>query len=457
MTFEMMDVQESETYNQGGDNLKNELPDMKEMYQDLYNKLSTLKFESDATTSQMIDVDANLRNSNTEIETLKLHVKQLDKAVTQKLQRNKEIHSKLKAQEAKFMVKLKDQEAEFIAKLKAHEAVFMTKLKAHEAEIFRLKVIIESTNEKLSLIEMGNNGKVVYHKIQEEPFNDIHNLSTFKYVSSTSLRTDPDRADCIIEAPKKQCSIQPKDIEMLTFTDISSIHAQAILHNFCKQVRQAGSTEEECINIACARMEKEIRLYVNGEMEEHNYTTLDDVQSILLKDFVRPTNISDAFQELFQLRYSVDMDPREYVNKFRAKFKSIIKAFPSARSINEETLWKQIIMEDLPQEIKACLQNYVKIGMGESFLIELEKERNFYNKGGYDNVKDEAASKANSLSMRSCNWCQNGNVHVGKKCPRKPQPYSCFDCLMPNMCKGNPGCQEFDASWKSTSPSDNYR
>ena len=41
--------------------------------------------------------------------------------------------------------------------------------------------------------------------------------------------------------------------------------------------------------------------------------------------------------------------------------------------------WRDIIMDSLPRDIKVRLNGYLRGGMAQMFLNELEKERGYYN------------------------------------------------------------------------------
>lgn len=67
-------------------------------------------------------------------------------------------------------------------------------------------------------------------------------------------------------------------------------------------------------------------------------------------------------------------DPKEFVNKFRTRLRTIARAYPQDQ-IPKEEMWKRVMMENVPESIKSRLKIYATDGRGEAFLMELEKER----------------------------------------------------------------------------------
>ena len=51
--------------------------------------------------------------------------------------------------------------------------------------------------------------------------------------------------------------------------------------------------------------------------------------------------------------------------------------------------WRDIIMDSLPRDIKVRLNGYLRGGMAQMFLNELEKERGYYNQDRVAKVNNE--------------------------------------------------------------------
>ena len=75
-------------------------------------------------------------------------------------------------------------------------------------------------------------------------------------------------------------------------------------------------------------------------------------------------------------------------------------------------------MDGLPQDIKVRLNRYLRGGMAQMFLNELEKEQGYYNRGKVAKLNNEtpvmldAAPSTHHKQMPfPCGWCQNGIHH----------------------------------------------
>lgn len=244
---------------------------------------------------------------------------------------------------------------------------------------------------------------------------------------------------------KPRSVLSSKDIDKLMMKDLHGIEAHAGVKYFLQQVRSVGATDEERIALGLARMDKDLRLYVDGELGRYDNPTFDQLEEILRKDFQRPKSAIDAFRELCNNRYHLDDDPREFINTFRIKYRNICRAFPTERLPNEETLWKKVIMDDLPAEMKNRLNICAGEGLADMFITELEKERSFRRvtvakvKEG-DNRPFHRRSPHPQLRVQHCGWCADGSRHLRRDCPRKPEPFSCYDCLKLQSVRGHVGC-----------------
>ena len=118
----------------------------------------------------------------------------------------------------------------------------------------------------------------------------------------------------------------------------------------------------------------------------------------------------------------------------------------------EEIVWKGLIADALPHEIKVKLKGYMSEGLEEKFLLEVERELNYYSRGRVAQVgqqptfsqpKYRQTSQYSKPPTMRCGWCQDGSKHPREMCPREPPPYSCFDCLAANEMKGHRGCPGF--------------
>jgi len=237
-------------------------------------------------------------------------------------------------------------------------------------------------------------------------------------------------------------TLRSKDIEKLSMKDLHGIEALGNIKIFVRQVKQLGGEDDGlCKHIALNRMERDLRIFVDGELESlPDGGKFGDIEKILNGQFSGPQNAMEAYRELCSRSYSLDEDPREFVNKFRARFRIIARAFPQELTPKEEEMWKGVMMEDLPETIKSRLKFCACNGMGEAFLTELEMERRLLrSQVNKVKVKDTVEPKDIVVSY-PCGWCQNGSRHIRSKCPRKPAARSCFDCLAEGKRKGHSGC-----------------
>ena len=51
-----------------------------------------------------------------------------------------------------------------------------------------------------------------------------------------------------------------------------------------------------------------------------------------------------------------------------------------------------------------------------------------------------------------CKYCDNGQRHVPRECPRRPSPGACFDCLEMGHRQGHPRCPGRDNSNHQSTP-----
>ncbi|XP_042883021.1 uncharacterized protein LOC122260011 [Penaeus japonicus] len=230
------------------------------------------------------------------------------------------------------------------------------------------------------------------------------------------------------------------DIEKLCLKDLHHVWASMHIKDFVDQIKRLGFPDEHCKNIAITRMDKELRLFIVGEMQKFpNGGTIDDMENILSCQFSRRYDAIDAYRELYNLSYNLDDDPRAFVNQFIVKFRTIRSFFPNTPAPNEEDILHEIMMENLPAEIKAAVKVCARRGMGDDFLRELEKERVFW-RSRVNKVDVRAKGNPEWTRVWVCGWCQDGSKHLRINCPRKPEAGSCFDCLAPKRRKGHAGC-----------------
>ena len=230
-----------------------------------------------------------------------------------------------------------------------------------------------------------------------------------------------------------------------------------------KQIKATGTTQEEWIAGAMLKLDKKLRLAVEREMKDEEFATIEDLEKVLLKMSSSPKSAAEAFDILTEQKYKLDDDPKAYVQDFTTKYREICNEFPDEKLPKEEIVWKGIIADALPREIKPKLKKYMSEGLENRFLLEVERELNYYTRGRVAKVSNPTPAKPNNQQstqqpkapMLRCGWCQDGSRHPREMCPRKPDPYSCFDCLAPNVMKGHQGCVGFHDSRLQGRPPNN--
>ncbi|XP_063593183.1 uncharacterized protein LOC134770242 [Penaeus indicus] len=180
--------------------------------------------------------------------------------------------------------------------------------------------------------------------------------------------------------------------------------------------------------------------HIASSKTEDLQTFVDAESESLPEDEKFGPSAIEAYIELCSRSYSLDEDPYEFVNKFRARFRAIARAFPHEQRPKEEETWKRVMMENLPESIKSRLQICTIDGMGAAFLSELGKERSYLrSQVNRADVRETFKPEGIAVSY-PCGWCQNGSRHIRSKCPRNPAARSCFDCLAQGKRKGHSGC-----------------
>ena len=347
-------------------------------------------------------------------------------------------------------------------------------------------------------------------KLQNEKLNQNLNtlIETLHIQQDSSMLTK--LGDAVNETANRNHShrLETKDIYELKFKDMAKMNAPALIEAFCTQVKHVGGSEEDCVNIALAKMEINLRLYIENQLKDRGSRTLQEVKDILLNKFNRPRKACDAIDELCNLRFHIEDCPRQYMNEFYRRYDEILRAFPGETPKGPGRMWKNTVIEFLPKEFRRELINYVDEQGDESFIQKLEKLKVMYdarrNMGALHQsmftgqqsvttmqqplptmqqsiptmpqpvpsiqqsmptmhphpvptVQQSVPAMQQSVTSplpsgtrqwasisRKCYWCQDGSEHLRRDCPRQPPPYSCFDCLQPNSRKGHPGCPGFN-------------
>ena len=264
--------------------------------------------------------------------------------------------------------------------------------------------------------------------------------------------------------PPSKGILKSKDLDSLKMEDLSSVHSQALRKSFFEQIKLVGSTDQDQVDIALTKMEKPMRIFLVDILRKKGLPiNLENLEKAVAEEYPGPQSMADAVRELHQLEYNIEENPRTFYHHFKTKFNLMCQTFPSDTPPHRSPVFKDIIMRQLPVPIQKRLSIFKTEGYSEEmFLAEVEKEkmaaklRNEISDCGYVNQISQPPkedyqnqSQKNNTNMRfrkgaisvpPCRYCQNGDCHLVKDCPRNPPFRSCFDCLSTNHGKGNVNC-----------------
>ena len=279
--------------------------------------------------------------------------------------------------------------------------------------------------------------------------------------------------------PAVGTTLKAKDIEKLTLKNLSQTGGQSIKALFFRQVRHLGETPKDQVEIALARMDTDLKLFVGNLLPPS--PTLEDVEWALDRGFAGPRNMGDALRELYACEYHLADNPYERLHELQMKFELICTAFPNERRPNVEPIIKKIMMQHLPIDVKINMDKFTTDGVSlELFIVELERERanrKEYtahikaspetttpyqpqpyprpNQGPSQNRPQgnrpnpanrgypaQGPSRPRQPRSYPCQYCRNGQHHSPRDCPREPPYGSCFYCLSTTHRRGDPACPE---------------
>ena len=320
-------------------------------------------------------------------------------------------------------------------------------------------------------------------KLIGELLEENKRLQAEKDKSDTALRTlalsQSRQPDPSMQAPTTRSHrSDTQDIYVLKFKDMTKLNAPAMIQAFCRQVEHVGGDEDDRANIALAKMDMDLRLYVENQLDDRGVRkpTLSDVKDILINNFNRPKRACDAIDKLCNLPYDIEDCPRQYMYEFYRRYDEIRRAFPEETPRIPGRMWKNTVLKFAPREFGEELKNYTDEQCDEAFIQKLEKLRADYRYEARRNISalrppipalqqqlpatqqpmfplqqptytpGLSGTRQWSQTSMKCFWCQDGSEHMRRDCPRQPAVNSCFDCLQPNSRKGHPGCPGFTGS-----------
>ena len=281
------------------------------------------------------------------------------------------------------------------------------------------------------------------------------------------------------QSPQSQSLIKPKDIQQLEIKRMNKTTSRQIVTRFLNAVESCAGTEEGRIDVAKHRLddgaypvvEEELR---NFEVREGRKPKWDEFQNILYSLFTVKTETSRFIHELnTNYHYSIENDPREFVNKIRILYSSV-----DAYHRNELPNKDMTIKEKLSEGLSPSMERAMKLLMldtntsVDTFVKQLENLREVHcqrtqnekrirelaevepakstDTGGgmtaqtndlllnFSTTIAEQMRKGQEEVIRAigkerpkqkyCGYCDKKDMHWSRYCPKNPPPGSCFDC-----------------------------
>ena len=267
-----------------------------------------------------------------------------------------------------------------------------------------------------------------------------------------------------VDSSRTTSLLKAKDVDILKITDLSSIHSKAARTSFFKQVRLVTNNPQEQVDVALNKLEKPLSMVVTQIFEQKCLdVTLENLEKILVEEYPGPRSMADAIRELYQLEYHIEHNPRTFYHNFITQFSLLCQTFPRDSPPSRTPVFKNIVMRKLPADIQRRLSIFNSEGYSEElFLEELEKERmsaklrqeivsepemgmgtvSQISQNGNRDQRNKGYQREPTKNVNNypCRYCQNGQRHTMKECPRNPPIKSCFDCLSVYHQKGDPSC-----------------
>ena len=267
-----------------------------------------------------------------------------------------------------------------------------------------------------------------------------------------------------VDSSRTSSLLKAKDVDILKITDLSSIHSKAARTSFFKQVRLVTNHPQEQVDVALNKLEKPLSMVVTQIFDQRRLdVTLENLEKILVEEYPGPRSMADAIRELYQLEYHIEQNPRTFYHNFITQFSLLCQTFPRDSPPSRTPVFKNIVMRKLPVDIQRRLSIFTSEGYSEElFLEELEKERmsaklrqeivsepeigmgtvSQISQNGSRDQRNKGYQREPTKIVNDypCRYCQNGQRHTMKACPRNPPFKSCFDCLSVYHQKGDPRC-----------------
>ena len=333
----------------------------------------------------------------------------------------------------------------------------------------------------------------VVSKVTEPPVTIISPTTVSPPITPTSLapptsvplRSQP--ASTVTKSKtmsdSQKALFKARDIELLKLKDLYELDGDSGKRFFIKQVRKLGGNEVDQVQLALSRMDRELRLFVSSRLDDEPIQTLTTVERILEEEFSGPKSQADAMLQLFGRSYNLEKNPRQFAHEFKIRYEAICTAYPETPRPDRVEIFKDVCMDGLPTDIKRYMRCYMSRGWDENqFIDALERVRLNQQmtvsvcQTGVKPNEVPSAPPANQNNPEPkyrarfpnfpltpirnqrpeytyrCRYCDNGQKHGSRECPRRPRPGACFDCLDIGHRQGSPRCPGRDSSTSQSVP-----
>ena len=260
--------------------------------------------------------------------------------------------------------------------------------------------------------------------------------------------------------------MKPRDIPTLELKHLRGVEGSGRLEVFLAQVENCSSDNRERQQIVQMRVDAPLALFVKNSLQIPK--SWPEFKLHLIKELT-DQNEEKLFDSLNELKYSVDVEPVEFVARLKCKLALLeVKTDPD-NVPKKDKLIKTKLLKGMPKDSRERLELYMDENVSlQRFMRKLETERLVVMArrediaGAVDSTPPRplypAASSPSSVASRPnnlerverrlniwprggkyCPYCRMHN-HTVSECFKKPAPGSCFDCLRMNCKRGQSNC-----------------
>ncbi|XP_068204306.1 uncharacterized protein [Palaemon carinicauda] len=230
--------------------------------------------------------------------------------------------------------------------------------------------IMKSHNNSASLVthNLSNNTQPI---VPSNPFQGS-NTGTNSLIPVGNLNNS-------IDNHFKKFILKPKDIVMLKLSELQGIGTENRIARFFSLVELCASADIDRIQVVLARVEQEIATLLTAEMGKMgNNISWSQFKDILnqFKDtqnhhFACSANILQAWQEIELEHYSIDEDPRAFVDRMKCKVAALERKFPKNSLPKADSLLKRKLYSRLNSISQKRIKDFLDDRIPLERFIEL--------------------------------------------------------------------------------------